>query len=223
MIAEEQRPGYFASWSGGKDACLAMHRIACERGAPGQLLTMLDETGERSRGHHLRPCVLAAQAEALGVPIDMRATTWEQYEVRFKDALVQMKGVGLAEGVFGDIDLAEHREWVERVCAETGVIAHEPLWLEEREPLIEEFLEAGYVAVIVGVKDGVLDSELLGRTLDRQLVDELTAAGVDACGELGEYHTLVIDGPTFRHRVELVHGEELAFDGYRFLDLTPRD
>jgi uncharacterized protein (TIGR00290 family) len=223
MTDLRQSGSYFVSWSGGKDSCLAMHRFRDERGMPRRLLTMLDETGQRSQGHYLRPEVLAAQAEALGVGLELRAATWEQYEDRFKDALRHLKASGIQEGVFGDIDLDPHREWVERVAAECGMTAHEPLWLEGRESLIEEFLDAGYVAVIVGVKDGVLASDMLGRVLDRALVAEFTAAGIDACGELGEYHTVVVDGPAFRHPVELVAGEQIALDRYRFLDLVPQD
>lgn len=221
MTDQTDRAEYFVSWSGGKDGCLAMHRLRSERGMPGRLLTMLDETGSRSRGHHLRPEVLMAQAEALGVPLEVRAATWGRYEELFTQALRQLKADGLAEGVFGDIDLDPHREWVEGVCAQADVIAHEPLWLETRTSLIGEFLDAGYVAVVCGIKEGALEPEMLGRVLTRELVAEFEAAGIDASGELGEYHTVVIDGPAFRHPVALAAGPQIAYDGYRFLDLAP--
>ena len=212
---------YFVSWSGGKDSCLAMGRVARDRGKPARLFTMLDETGKRSRGHHLRPGVLEAQAEALGVPLEVRKATWDGYEDLFLGALRQMRDEGVAEGVFGDIDLAGHLEWVERVCAQAGMTAREPLWLEERMSLLNEFLDRGYVAVIVGVKEGTLDTGLLGRTMDRSLVEELVAAGIDASGELGEYHTVVVDGPGFLHPVEVAPCGHISYDGYRFLDLVP--
>lgn len=213
--------GYFVSWSGGKDSCLAMSRAMSDRGKPARLLTMLDEAGKRSRGHHLRPEVLEAQAEALGVPLEVRKASWDNYEELFMGALRQMRAEGLAEGVFGDIDLAEHREWVEGVCAKTGVTPREPLWLEERMSLLNEFLDSGYVAVIAGVKEGTLEPSLLGRTMDHSLVEELVAAGIDASGELGEYHTVVVDGPGFLHPIELAECEHISYDGYRFLDLVP--
>ncbi len=216
-----EEPAYFVSWSGGKDGCLAMHRMARSRGAPACLLTMLDEKAERSRGHHLRPEVLQAQAAALGSPVEFRATSWEGYEDRFKGALVSLKGDGVAEGVFGDIDLAEHREWVERVCAESGVVAHEPLWLERRRLLLKEFVDSGYQAVVVGVKRDVLDCSILGRLLTTDLIREFEAAGIDASGELGEYHTMVLDGPLFHRRVEVTALERISYDGYEFLDLVP--
>lgn len=216
-----ERPGYFVSWSGGKDGCLAMHRLREAHGAPGKLLTMLDESGTRSRGHHLRPEVVAAQAEALGTSLEVRHTSWDEYEVHFKHALRGLKADGLAEGVFGDIDLAPHREWVDRVCAETGVVAHEPLWLAQRHSLIKEFLDAGYVAMVIGIKADALGPEMLGRVLTEDLAEEFAAAGIDACGELGEYHTVVTDGPAFKHPVELATGEHIPYDGYVFLDVIP--
>lgn len=221
MGDQKNGAGYFVSWSGGKDSCLAMMRLMNDRGKPARLLTMLDETGKRSRGHHLRVELLGAQADALGVPLEVREASWQDYEGLFVDALGQLRAEGFAEGVFGDIDLAEHRDWVERVCAETGTVAHEPLWLQGRMELLEEFLDSGYTALLVAVKEGALHPDLLGRTLDCDLVEEFVAAGIDASGELGEYHTLVVDGPGFSRRIELVDLGHISYDGYRFLDVAP--
>jgi len=88
-----------------------------------------------------------------------------------------------------------------------------------RLELLEEFLDSGYTAVLVAIKDGVLSPDLLGRTFDRALVAEFVAAGIDPSGELGEYHTLVVDGPPFTRRIELEDRGHISWDGYRFLDL----
>lgn len=215
------RAAYFVSWSGGKDACLAMSRLIAKRGRPSHILAMVDETGARSRGHHLRVELLNAQAGALGVSLVTRSASWETYEEEFLDALTELRRSGIAEGVFGDIDLIEHREWVETTCARAGIVPHEPLWLQGRLALLDEFIDSGHEAVLVAVKEGVLSAGLLGRRLDRSLVEEFVSAGIDPSGELGEYHTVVVDGPAFSRRIELEERGHLLVDGYRFLDVAP--
>jgi len=161
---------FFASWSGGKDSCLALHRAMRAGGRPERLLTMLVEEGNRSHSHGLSLEVLRAQAAALGVPITFRATTWGDYERHFIGALKEFRAAGIEAGVFGDIDIGAHREWVERVCDEAGLAACEPLWRAERRALLEEFMDAGFVARVVMVRGGALGPDFLGRTLDRALV-----------------------------------------------------
>jgi diphthine-ammonia ligase len=214
---------FFCSWSGGKDSCLALYRAIRAGGRPARLLTMLAEGGERSRSHGLGVDVLRAQAAALGIPIAFRSASWSDYEESFLDAAREMKSSGLEAGVFGDIDLAEHREWVERVCAAAGVEAFEPLWGRQRRELLEEFIAAGFVARIVVVREDALDesflASFLGRTLDRELVAELESRGVDASGEKGEYHTVVTDGPLFARALEIEERGRVVRDGCRVLDL----
>lgn len=219
---EDRQPSStcFVSWSGGKDSCLALHRAKAAGLHARSLLTMLTEAGSESRGHHLPIAVLRAQAACLGIPLVTRSTTWDGYEAAFLDALRELRAEGLTRGVFGDIDLDPHREWVERVCAEAGVSAEEPLWLQARRTLVEEFLSSGYEATVVSVKEGLLDPALLGRRLDLRLIAEFEAAGIDACGEEGEYHTVVTDGPLFRSPLILTHGGLASHDGYCFLELT---
>ena len=212
---------FFCSWSGGKDSCLALYRALRAGGEPRVLLTMLAEDGVHSRSHGLSLGVLQAQADALGFDLVTRAVTWDGYEEAFLDALRELAGRGLHDGVFGDIDLQGHLDWVERVCGSAGVAPWEPLWKGERATLLSEFLDAGFRAVIVAVKDERLDARFLGRTLDAALLPELEAAGVDLCGEEGEYHTVVIDGPLFRRPVRLEHGEIRSHDGYSFLEVSP--
>ena len=218
MLGEGSR--FFCSWSGGKDSCLALHRVVQAGAGPGVLLTMLTEDGARSRAHGLPVPLLMEQASCIGMPIVFRAASWKSYEDAFLDAIKDLKVQGVEHGIFGDIDLEPHREWVERVCAIAGVEACEPLWKGERRDLLKEFIGCGYDATVVAVKDGVLDRTLLGRRLDRSLVDELVAAGVDASGEKGEYHTVVTDGPIFQRPLRIVNGESVLRDGYWFLDVT---
>ena len=212
---------FFCSWSGGKDSCLALHRMLVAGHRPRRLLTMLDESGARSHSHGLRPEVRRAQAGALGLPITFRSASWEDYETRFLDALAELKRAGLSAGVFGDIDVDAHRRWVERVSAEAGTTAHEPLWKCARRALLAEFLAAGFAARIVVVKESALDESFLGRTLDAGLVAEFEARGIDPSGENGEYHTVVTDGPVFSRPLGAAERGRACHDGYAFLDLEP--
>ena len=212
----------YCSWSGGKDSALALHE-AIEAGAePRFLVAMLTEGGERSRSHGLRRGLLAAQAKAIGVPIRFGGATWAGYREEF----VRVVGEGVAAtgaraGVFGDIDMDAHREWEEDVCAEVGTRALLPLWQRDRRAVTGHLLARGFAAVIVAVRDEVLPPSLLGRTLDAAAIAEIEAAGADACGENGEFHTFVVDGPIFRQPVAVEAGETSLRDGVWFIDLLP--
>ena len=148
-----------------------------------------------------------------------RNTSWDHYEANFIDAVRELRDEGVATGVFGDIDLKGHREWVERVCGSIGMRAVLPLWGGGRRDLLQEFLSSGFNAIIVSVRDGVLDREFLGKTLDRTMIDEMIGIGIDASGEEGEYHTLVTNGPMFSWPIESKTKDIHFKDGYWFLDV----
>lgn len=212
----------FCSWSGGKDSALALHEAVRAGAEPRLLVSMMVGSGERSRSHGLSRELLEAQAAALGLPISFGAASWDGYEDELRRTIAAGAGAHRASvGIFGDIDIARHRLWVERVCAEAGARAALPLWRRDRRRLMDDLLAAGFEARIVAVRDGVLPPDLLGRTIDAALVEEIAAAGADAAGENGEYHSVVLDGPTFEHRVEVEHGEHSLRDGVWFLDLRP--
>lgn len=211
--------GFFCSWSGGKDSCLALYRASRQGGVPRRLLTMLTGDGSRSRSHGLLPAVLAAQAAALNLPLTTGQAAWDDYEAVFLDCLAELRATGLNDGVFGDIDLDPHRQWVERVCGQHGITAHLPLWQGARRDLLAEFIGAGFRATIVAVSNERLPRSFLGRELDWPTVEALEAAGVDACGEEGEFHTVVTDGPLFAAPLRLGHGEVVAHAGYSFLEV----
>lgn len=215
--------GFFCSWSGGKDSCLALHKMMASGARPKVLLTMMVEDGSRSRSHGLPISVLKAQASSIGAELSVQATSWQDYERTFVSVLKKMAAEGIHHGVFGDIDLEEHRDWVERVCGKVGTEAHEPLWKRERLDLLDEFIDGGFSATIIAVKEGVLGRDFLGRRIDRPLVRELAAMGVDPSGEKGEYHTVVTDGPAFSKRIRLVEGGTVLRDGYWFLDVESSD
>ena len=215
----------FSSFSGGKESCLALwkatqggHRIEC-------LFTMFNTTGARTRGHGLRGELLEAQAEAMGMELLAGRASWRGYEAAFKRAMALLKRRGLQGGVFGDLWLEEHREWVERVCSEAGMEALLPLWGKIPEEVLKEFLAEGFFAVIVSVKEG-LPQRWLGKPLDASFLEEVKALGIDPCGERGEYHTVVLDGPIFRRRLEILEAKPMRHKGMLFLeilDFTVRD
>lgn len=213
----------FCSWSGGKDSCLAFHRSTLAGMKPSLILTMLTESGERSRSHGLSVSVLNDQASALGIRLITRATSWDDYETNFIDAIRPLREEGFSAGVFGDIDLEGHREWVTRVCSVANMEAVLPLWRGDRRTLLREFISSGFTAIIVSVKDSVLDRSFLGRTLNGDTVEELVMSGVDVSGEGGEYHTFVTDGPGFSRPVRIGNSTRESHDGYSFLELSISD
>ncbi len=224
----------FSSWSGGKDSALALHEAALSGARPRLLVTMMMASGERSRSHGLSRELLSAQADCLGVPIRFGSASWEDYEAEMVRLVAETAAeFGLDAGVFGDIDIEGHRAWVESVCAQAGerlgdenapareLRALLPLWRRDRSRVLTDLLGAGFEAVIIAVRDGVLSPDLLGLRLDAELVDELIRAGVDPAGEFGEYHTIVTDGPLFKRRLSLEMGERVLRDGVWFRDACP--
>jgi diphthine-ammonia ligase len=212
---------FFASWSGGKDSYLALQRAVAGGGRPVALLTMAADDGRRSHSHALPISLVARQAEALGLPLVLRSASWDTYEAAFLDGLAELRDeLGVEVGVFGDIDLQPHRDWVERVCAVAELRACLPLWLEPRRLLLDELLAAGVVATVVAVNGDRLDERFLGRRLDGALIPKLEAAGVDACGEEGEFHTVVTEAPLFAAPVAFSRRGTVAIDQYRFVDVV---
>jgi uncharacterized protein (TIGR00290 family) len=180
---------------------------------------MLDETGIRSRSHGLTREVLSIQAQAMGIPLTTGIAAWGAYEEQFKKSVSAFKNDKVMNGVFGDIDLQPHRDWVERVCSETGITPHLPLWNEARRTLVEEFIDEGFKACIVVVNCSMMSERFLGRVIDKPLIAELEADGIDACGENGEFHTFVFDGPLFRNKIKYTEDEKINFDNYSYLPL----
>jgi uncharacterized protein (TIGR00290 family) len=214
------------SWSGGKDSCLALWRTVRAGAQLDCLLTMFTEDGERSRSHGLSRAVLEAQAAVIGVPLLSRSATWDDYETAMVDLLREAASRGVTATIFGDIDIPRHRTWEENVCQQAGLSAVLPLWQQDRLAILDEWWSAGFEALIVVARDGVVERRYLGRVLDRPTAAELAAIGVDACGENGEFHTVVTAGPLFREPIRVAIGEQVLKSGCWFQDLLvepPRD
>lgn len=205
MTNQTQHPA-LVSWSGGKDSCLALWRARQSGMVIRRLITAMDESGKRSRSHGVPPSVLRSQAAALGVDMQFYGTSWQDYEENFIATLRAARDEGITHAIFGDIDLIQHREWEENVCAAADLTACLPLWNEQRRNLVDEFLALGFKAIVVCVNGRYLGKEFCGREFDQAFLADLPD-GVDACGENGEFHTFVYDGPAFAHRVPFIRGD----------------
>jgi diphthine-ammonia ligase len=192
------------SWSGGKDSALACHRMMKSGHEIGFLLNFISGEHRRSCSHGLDAGLMAAQARCVGIPFVQKETSGDMsaYEGEFKEAATALKQSGVEGIVFGDIYLDEHRVWFERVCGEIGLQAVEPLWNIDTGALMQELLNEGFKAVIVSCKEELGD-DIVGRVLDPGLAAELVRRGSCVCGEKGEYHTLVVDGPIFHKRISI--------------------
>jgi len=201
------------SFSGGKDSCLALWRAQRAGLNVRSLLVMFEETGERSRSHALPLELIRKQAAAMDLEVRVRNASWATYEAEFVAALKEYRAEGFTSAVFGDIDLQPHRDWEERVCALADIEPVLPLWLEKRDALSREILAEGFKAVVVCTDARYLGSEFCGREYDAQFIADLPT-NVDPCGENGEFHTFVYDGPNFTHGIDVV----LAFGSARPID-----
>jgi uncharacterized protein (TIGR00290 family) len=215
--AQVVRPRAAISWSGGKDCCTALLRTHRDFDIVA-MLTMFAEDGERSRSHGLRPDIIAAHAQRLGVTSLTGRCAWTTYTGEYGRMLASAAALGVTHVIFGDIMGDAHRAWDERVCATPGLTPVLPLWGESTRTLVEEFIGSGSTAVIVTARAAHLDESWLGRTITLDAVRELEALGVDPCGEYGEYHTLVTGTPLFNAPLELslgareMHSECWALD-----------
>jgi diphthine-ammonia ligase len=208
---------FFCSWSGGKDSCLALYHAIRQGGSPKYLFTMLAENGRTSRSHCLPKTILEQQALQLDIPIIFNSATWNQYERKFQQTLNEYISNRVEYSVFGDIDVESHREWCIKMCATNGIVAFHPLWQRSRKELIKEFINLGFKAIIVVTQADTLGPEWLGRIIDDVTINEFEKKGIDICGELGEYHTLVTDGPIFTSEIHVETKDTLLHDGHWYL------
>jgi diphthine-ammonia ligase len=191
------KPRAAISWSGGKDSCAALHRTHADFDLVS-MVTMFDESAARSRSHGLRPEVIAAQADRLGLRHAIGRCTWQTYNAVFSETLARVKADGITHVIFGDILFDEHRQWAEQMCAANRLIAVEPLFGSSTTALFDEWTSSGADALIVTTRAALLDASWLGRPLRREMFEAFARLGVDPCGERGEYHTLVTNSPLFR-------------------------
>lgn len=213
------------SWSGGKDSAMALWEIQ-KAGAYEvvALLATVTQNYDRVSMHGVRRTLLAAQAHAVGVPVHEvflpPNASNSEYEARLEAALRPYQEAGVRSVVFGDIFLEDLRQYREAHLARIGMRGLFPLWKRDTGELVRAFLAAGFRAVIVCVDTRVLDASFAGRLIDESFLTDLPS-GVDPCGERGEFHSFVFEGPIFREPVRFVLGEAVMRENFCFRDLLP--
>ena len=209
---------FLCSWSGGKDSCYALHKVVDQGDKAIVLLNVLNEYGDRSRSHGIPKNILEAQADSLGIPIHFFSSTWEDYESNYIDNLKNLaKRYIITHSVFGDIDIQSHRQWEEKVSLAANLKPILPLWQKSRKQLVLDMIDYGIEAIVTSCNQ-TLGPDFLGRSIDRNLLKDLESKGVDVCGENGEYHTLVINAPLYKNRLNVDIKSKLTASNYHFAE-----
>ena len=193
------------------------------------MITMFNEDGERSRSHGLRPSVVAAHADRLGLEELSARCSWDTYTDQYIATLARLPERGVTHVVFGDIMGDGHREWNERVCRAHGLTPVMPLWAQPTSQLVRELSEpliwprwpeSSPAKIDPCASAPLLDRSWLGLTLSEKTVQRLESLGVDPCGEFGEYHTVVTNCPRFSSSLALVAGESVLHGDCWALDVS---
>jgi len=210
---------FVASYSGGKDSILAVHRSIKSGLLPLGLITTYNIDAGRSWFHGVSERLIRAASDSLSMPVAIVKTTSGQYEENFEKALAEAKSNGAEACVFGDIDIEGHFEWCSQRCQNVGLVPCFPLRGEERKKLVYEFIDNGFLPIIVVVNTGLLSKEFLGKILSREIADSIEKSGADICGENGEYHTFAFYGPLFSDKVEYVVKNTTEQNKYSILNI----
>jgi uncharacterized protein (TIGR00290 family) len=219
------RPKALIAWSSGKDSAWALHEVrrAGEYDVVGALTT-ITETFGRVSIHGVREELLTAQLAGAGLPPTLVPIPYpcpnEIYEARMAAAVADAEAAGVTHMIFGDLFLADVRAYRERKLAGTGITPVFPLWGRPTAALAGEIIAAGVEAYLVCVDRKQLSAAFAGRSFDRTLLADFPA-GVDPCGENGEFHSFVAAGPMLRGRVPLAVGATVERDGFAYADLLP--
>ena len=220
------REKVIVSWSGGKDSALALYEVL-ETGNYEvlELLTTVTKDYDRVSIHGVRRVLLEQQANALGFPLEKmliaKGTSDTEYESILLKALNRHKTNGVFSVVFGDLFLEDVRKYREGILSKIGMKGIFPLWKRDTRQLARTFIDRGFKAVITMVDSSFLGKDFAGRTFDAQFLSDLPS-NVDPCGENGEFHTFVYDGPMFRERIFFTQGEiVLRENRFYYCDLIP--
>ncbi|MDR1993668.1 MAG: diphthine--ammonia ligase [Nitrososphaerota archaeon] len=210
-----------ALWSGGKDSAYA-YLLAKQQSHKVLSLLTLMLNKEKSNFHLIHSDLIDAQAKATGVAIFKKITTPQTYEIDFKTALTDLKTKGAQGLITGDICEAIGHEsgWLDRICKEVGLTPIKPLWLGNTNQIYLNYLKTGLKATVVRTNKN-LSIDWLGRTLDHSFYTDIQKhPEIDPCGEGGEYHTLITDGPDFKQKIQLIETEKKRLDnGSGYLEI----
>jgi uncharacterized protein (TIGR00290 family) len=214
------------AYSGGKDSSFALQVLRQDpRWEVVRLMTTATRPYGRSSMHGVREALMWAQAEAIGLPLDVvwleAGGTDEAYQHAMRTTLARYQSAGIETIAFGDLFLEDVRAYRERLNESVGMHSVFPLWGRDTAQLAEEFVAAGFQAIVVCVDTAQLSPAFLGRLFDREFLADLPA-GIDPCAERGEFHTFCFDGPVFRHPIGFHRGEQVLREGrFAYQDLLP--
>jgi uncharacterized protein (TIGR00290 family) len=213
------------SWSSGKDSTFALHAVRLDPDvAVAGLLVTVNAEADRVAMHAVRRSLLETQAARLGLPLHVVEIPFpcpnDVYEARMSQALDTAARDGVTAIVFGDLFLEDVRQYREQAMEGTGMQPLFPLWSRPTRELAREMIHNGVQAILTCVDPSQLDPAFVGRAFDAELLDELPDT-VDPCGERGEFHTFVWDGPGFSAPIPIRAGEVVARDGFVFCDVLP--
>jgi uncharacterized protein (TIGR00290 family) len=214
------------TWSGGKDSAMALYELKKSNGYEiTALLTTVTEDYDRISMHGVRRVLLEKQADSLGLPLEAvfisKQSSNEEYESKMQAALEKYKEAGVTSVAFGDIFLEELRKYREDNLSKIGMKAIFPIWKRNSTELAHAFIDEGFRAVITCVDSHVLDRSFVGREFDKQFLSKLPS-GIDPCGENGEFHSFVYEGPIFEKKIEYSAGEVILRDNrFYYCDVLP--
>jgi len=214
------------SWSGGKDSCLALYEIQKSSDySVAALLTTVTRDYDRISMHGVRRVLLERQVASIGLPLHQvlitKGASNEEYERNLIEAVSAYRSQGIDSIVFGDLFLEEIKAYRDEFLARHDLRGIYPVWMRNTTEFIKEFIELGFKAVLTCVDSKALDQSFAGRIIDHDFLASLPA-NVDPCGENGEFHTFVYDGPNFTRPVDFSVGETVSRDGFWFCDLLPQ-
>lgn len=207
---------FVLSYSGGKDCMLALYRKIQEGCIPVALLTTVKKSDCETWTHDLSYDLLEQVSKSLEIPVIYAECDVSEYEIKFEEKLKVAKEMGATSVVYGDIDIELHKQWGIDRAINTGLNYEFPLWKENREKLVHEAIDNGFKAIIKKVNLDYMNEDFLGKTLTKELVEKIKSTGSDPCGENGEYHTFVVDGPIFNYRIEVKQDDFKSQNSYRF-------
>jgi uncharacterized protein (TIGR00290 family) len=217
---ENMNKKFVMSFSGGKDSTLALYKMIKNGYTPIGLLVTVRKDANMSWTHSITKELLSKVSESLEIPLMLVECEVSEYETKFIETLKKAKEMGATSCVFGDIDILDHRKWCEDRCKEAGIDAILPLWQGNREDLVYEFIDCGFSTVIKTVNLKHLPSDFLGKVLNYDIVKQIKDLGCDVCGENGEYHTFVVDGPLFKEEVKFKKKGIVINEDYGNLDIS---
>ncbi|RTL57172.1 MAG: diphthine--ammonia ligase [Sphingobacteriales bacterium] len=199
------------NWSGGKDSTLALHRVLAEKKFNIKyLLTTLSEKYQRISMHGVREELLEKQAAAIGIPLKKiylpENASMSTYNEIMEKTMNEISAENIHDAIFGDIFLEDLKKYREEQLNKVGYTAHFPLWKEDSKALLNEFLQLGYKTILVCINEKQLDKNFAGRIIDSSFPGDLPAT-VDPCGENGEFHSFVFDGPIFKKPISFTKGK----------------